>query len=63
MENENNAIEWAINNPSHIDTRIINLIIEDLKEIEVSPETMVHIIKQVGLEEQVFKHLMSTRPF
>lgn len=63
MENQNAALEWATTNQLNIDKRIINLIIEDLKEIEVTPETMIFILKQLDLQEQVFKQLMNERPF
>ncbi len=44
------------------DQKIVNKVIELLEEIEVDGETMEYIVTKVGLDEQLHKQLIITRP-
>ena len=37
-------------------------VIQQLKQMEVDGETMQHILKQVGMDEQMLRQLMMTMP-
>ena len=45
--------------PQEIKTQAV---IQQLKHMEVDGETMQHILKQVGMDEQMLRQLMMTMP-
>jgi hypothetical protein len=55
--NDNECLNWKL-----YDSKKVAQIINDLKEIDVDGETMQYILKEVGMDEQMHRQLVMTKP-